>query len=42
MDVFHFNAEEINDPTQPFNVRAQRNYVYKYANKLFYFVEETK
>lgn len=42
MDVFHFKAEEINDPSQPFDVRAKRNYLYKYGSKLLFFVDETK
>lgn len=42
MNVLHFNQAEIVDPTQPFNVRAQRNYVYKYANKLLFFIDEAK
>lgn len=42
MNVFHFKQEEINDPNQPFDVRAKRNYVYKYGSKLLFFVEEAR
>ncbi|CAK71167.1 unnamed protein product (macronuclear) [Paramecium tetraurelia] len=42
MNVLNFNQAEIVDPTQPFNVRAQRNYVYKYGNKLLFFIDEAR
>lgn len=40
MDVLNFKMEEINDPNQPFKIRAKRNYAYKYGNKLLFFVKE--
>lgn len=42
MNVLEFDQKEINDPTQPFHLRAKRNYIYRYANKLLWFIDEAK